>query len=125
MSSRFGYPRGLRLRSRKDIEAVFRKGRYHRLGMLHAKTLPATGATPRFLISVKKKIGTAPERNRIKRVVREAIRLHRANLTAPHDICLFLTARPPRMPRLETVEPEIAMLFQRLEAAGADTPEGP
>ncbi|MBI3994171.1 MAG: ribonuclease P protein component [Candidatus Lambdaproteobacteria bacterium] len=124
MSSRFGYPRGLRLRSRKDIAAVFRKGRYHRLGMLHAKTLPATGATPRFLISVKKKVGTAPERNRIKRVVREAIRLHRAALTAPYDICLFLTGRPRELPRLETVEPEIEKLFQRLAAAGPQTPEG-
>ena len=125
MSGRFGYPRGLRLKSRKDIDAVFRRGRYHRLGVLHAKTLPATGATPRFLISVKKKIGTAPERNRIKRVVREAIRLHRASLTSPHDICLFLTGRPSQLPQLETVEPEIVKLFQRLATAGPKTPEGP
>ncbi len=119
MSSRFGNPRGLRLRARRDIEAVFRTGRYHRLGMLHAKTLPAAGNTSRFLISVRKKIGSAPERNRIKRVVREAVRLHRARLTAPHDICLFLTARPAQCPSLSSVEPEILDLFARLQSGQA------
>lgn len=116
MSSRFGYPRGLRLRSRKDIDAAFRKGRYHRLGLLHAKSRPATGDTPRFLISVKKKIGTAPERNRIKRVIREAIRLNRHQLTGSYDICLFLTARPKEPPRLATMEPEILRLFEQLQS---------
>lgn len=115
MNGRFGIPREMRLRSRKDIEAVYRQGQYHHLGMLHAKTLRTEVETPRFLISVKKKIGTAPERNRIRRVVREAIRLNQSHLCASYDICLFLTQRPQPSPRLATVEPEILKLFERLK----------
>ncbi len=115
MSGSFRYPREHRLRSRKDTDTVFRRGQYHRLGMLHAKTLRTDGETSRFLISVKKKIGSAPERNRIRRLVREAVRLNQDRLHATHDICFFLTTRPTHPPRLESVTGEILNLFARLE----------
>ncbi len=64
---------------------------------------------------MKKKIGSAPERNRIRRLVREAIRLNRRRLREPHDICLFLTRRPPQPPTLEGVSAELVQLFERLQ----------
>jgi ribonuclease P protein component len=115
MSGSFRYPRELRLRSRKDTDTVFRRGQYHRLGMLHAKTLRTDGEASRFLVSVKKKIGSAPERNRIRRLVREAVRLNRERLHTTHDICFFLTTRPTHPPRLESVTGEILKLFERLD----------
>ena len=109
-----GLPKGVRLRSRKDIHQVFRKGRYHALGILHAKTLSTGQGQTRFLISVKKAIGSAPRRNRIKRLVREAIRKHRKDLAASYDICFFLTAKPPSPLPYSIIEAEIQKLIKRL-----------
>jgi ribonuclease P protein component len=111
-----GYPKFLRLSGRAAIGAAYRQGRYHRLGVLHAKALPTALATARYLISVKKAIGTAAERNRIKRLVREAIRRHRHQLQHPHDVCLFLTLRPDRAPTLAEIDGEIVKLLRRLDA---------
>lgn len=107
----------MRLSGRAAIDAVFRKGRYHRLGLLHAKTLATNRHSARYLVSVKRAVGTAVERNRIKRLVREAIRRHRHRLRGAHDVCLFLPARPPRTPTLAEFDAEIVRLFQRLDSA--------
>jgi len=112
-----GYPKFLRLSGRAAISAAYRQGRYHRLGILHAKALSTQLATARYLISVKKSIGTAAERNRIKRLVREAIRRHRHQLQRPHDVCLFLTSRPHSAPSLAEIDAEIVKLIRRLDAA--------
>jgi len=109
-----GFPKTLRLRSQKEIARVFRRGRYHRLGVLQAKTLPALGQEPRFMISVKKSVGSAPERNRIKRLVREAIRLNVRKLNHPFDVCLFLTTPPPSRVGLAMIESELRRLFDRV-----------
>jgi len=114
-----GFPREARLRGRSLAGHIFKTGRYHGLGQLQAKTLPRPGGGgSRFLISIRKSVGNAPLRNRIKRVVREAIRLNRERLLGSHDICLFMTRRPGLPVRLGTVEPEILHLFARLSAAG-------
>jgi ribonuclease P protein component len=110
-----GYPRRLRLSGRTAIRAVFSTGRHHRLGLLHAKTLPTELSDARFLISVKKSIGTAPERNRIKRLVREAIRRQRHRMRRPYDICLFLPVPPRQAVTLARIDAEIITLFERLD----------
>lgn len=109
-----GLPKGIRLRSKRDIAEVFQKGQYHALGVLHAKTLRTGLEETRFLISVKKAIGNAPRRNRIKRLVRETIRRHRHELAEPHDICFFLTSKPPNPLSLSAIETEFKKLIQRL-----------
>jgi RNase P protein component len=50
-----------------------------------------------FLSPSKKKVGNAPVRNRIKRLLREGLRHHRRDFEIPHDICLMVT-RPPKLP---------------------------
>ena len=124
MAKPHGWPKGTFLRSRKEISAVFRHGRFHALGFLRAKTLPTQRETARFLISVRKAAGNAPRRNRIKRLLREAIRLHQAELQAPHDVCFFLGGQPPEGLGLSHVETEVRELFHRLSepAEKAGTP---
>ncbi|MBI4082160.1 MAG: ribonuclease P protein component [Candidatus Lambdaproteobacteria bacterium] len=117
MTRRLRYPKALRLSTRQDIDAVFRRGRYHRLGNLQGKALRTGGPESRFLISVRKTVGSAPERNRIKRLVREAIRQNRHELQVGFDICLFLTGRPPRPLAYGAIEAEIRQLFQRLKTS--------
>ena len=107
------------------IGLVFKTGRYHGLGTLQAKTLLRNDGGPsRFMISIRKSVGSAPVRNRIRRVVREAIRLNQHQLRGSFDVCLFLT-RPPELPlRLAKITPEILRLFSRLNAAGNDVGNG-
>jgi ribonuclease P protein component len=121
MTKAFGYPPDLRLRKKAEIDAVFRSGRYHRLGWLQAKTQPNGGPHSRFMISVARRAGNAPARNRVKRVVREAVRLNRHELSAPHDVCLFVTSRPPGTVRLAEVARDVRALFGRL----APQPDAP
>ena len=91
---------------------------------MQAKALAGSGADARFMISVSKRAGSAPGRNRIRRVIREAIRLNRHRLTRPFDICIFVTAPPSQPVRLADVERELRRLFTRLdtrEPAGGGT----
>ncbi len=122
MTKPLGFPKSSRLHNKSEVDRVFRQGCYHRLGVLQAKVLPADGSESRFMISVRKSVGIAPERNRIKRVVREAIRLNRAKLTVPHDVCLFLTNRPQGPIDFSTVDQEIRNLFNRISRIGTGDP---
>jgi ribonuclease P protein component len=114
MAKAFGYPPTVRLRKKTEIDPVFRRGQYHRMGWLQARTLPNGRDVSRFMVSVGRRAGAAPQRNRIKRVLREAIRLNRHRLSTPHDVCLFVTIRPPARVRLAEVERELTRLFRRL-----------
>lgn len=114
MSSAFGFPKSIRLRKKTEIDPVFRQGQYHRFGWLQAKTQSNAQGTCRFMVSVSRRVGPAPARNRIKRVVREAIRLNRHRLSGSHDICLFVTTRPRDTVRLADVERDLRRLFGRL-----------
>jgi len=114
MTKSFGFPRSRRLRKKTEIDPVFRDGQYHRFGWLQAKTQPNGRPASRFMISVSLRAGPAPARNRIKRVLREAIRLNQQGLSTPHDVCLFVMTRPPRGLGLADVERDIRRLFGRL-----------
>ncbi len=109
-----GMPRRWRLAERAAIRAVFAKGRAYRLGVLQAKTLVSGGAETRYSISVKKIVGNAPERNRIKRLVREAVRLEPPILPVPHDVCLFVPAPPAQPPTLADIQRDLRQLARRL-----------
>ena len=113
-----GMPRRWRLAERSAIRAVFAKGRFHRLGLLQAKTLASGETESRFLVSVRKSVGNAPERNRIKRLVREGVRLDPPQLPVPHDICFIVTARPPKPPTLADIQRDLRQLARRLSAHG-------
>jgi ribonuclease P protein component len=109
-----GFPRSRRLTGRPAIRAVFEQGRHHRLGVLHAKTLRSGLTETRILISVKKAFGSAPERNRLKRLVREGVRLHALRLPVAHDVCLLVSARPPHPVGLADVKKDLRLLARRL-----------
>ena len=97
MSMRRTYPKAVRLHHSRIIREVFDKGLYQSLGPIGVKYKMAEVELSRFAVSVKKNVGSAPCRNRIKRLLREAIRQERSHLNYAYDICFFV-ASPPKRP---------------------------
>ncbi len=89
---RFTLPKACLLRKKGEFDRVYRQGR-----RLHGKGFSLIFAANameynRLGISVQKKTGRAVDRNRIKRIIREAFRLHREVFPDRKDI--VLTVRP-------------------------------
>jgi ribonuclease P protein component len=83
-----GFPREVRLVRRGDFDAVYRAGKRrsnsHFTIFLRANQLPHS----RFGFSIKKALGGAVVRNRIRRRVREVVRCHRQEIAAGWDIVI-------------------------------------
>lgn len=64
-----------RLRKKKEIDAVFKKGTFFRLGPISAKVKNKKNGNTRFAFAVSKKISKkAVDRNYVKRQLREITR---------------------------------------------------
>lgn len=71
-----------------DFDAVYREGR-KRASREFAVFLRANGLpVSRFGWSIKKALGTAVRRNRIRRRVREIVRLHRREIAGGWDVVI-------------------------------------
>ena len=83
-----------RLSRSGEFERVYREGRSHASRHLVVYAFPRSDdeTEPRLGISVGRKLGGAVERNRIKRLLREAFWAGAEELTPGHDF--VLVARP-------------------------------
>jgi ribonuclease P protein component len=82
-----------RLSRSGEFERVYREGRSHASRHLVVYSFPRGEGDARLGISVGRKLGGAVERNRIKRLLREAFWAHAEELAEGHDF--VIVARPP------------------------------
>ena len=82
-----------RLSRSADFERVYRQGRSHANRWLVLYAFPRGGEdSPRLGLSVSRKVGGAVDRNKVKRLLREAFDRQAQPLAAGHDV--VLVARP-------------------------------
>jgi ribonuclease P protein component len=93
-----GARRRRRLSRSGEFERAYREGRSHasRYLVLYAFPRESGEETPRLGVSVGRKLGGAVQRNRVKRLLREAFWANAGQLPAGHDF--VIVARPDAGP---------------------------
>lgn len=108
-------PRHLRLRHSTEIRTVFREGKriQQRLCVLVVRPSQIGDTAPtRFCFVASKKVGNAVTRNRAKRLLRSAVRLHVENVRIGWD-CIFLARYNTSVAQLEDVERDMIHALKR------------
>jgi ribonuclease P protein component len=103
---RLDLPRETRLVRRAEYDAVYREGRRRSSREFTLFVRPNGLEVSRFGWSIKKALGNAVRRNRIRRRLREIFRLHRREITAGWDIVVH--------PRTTVATAEFAALAQEM-----------
>src|SRR5688500_17390113 len=94
---RYTFPRSHRLSGKNAFDRVFNAKVRESRGPLTAYAAPNELAHPRLGISIGRRVGTAPRRNRIKRLLREAFRMHQYDLPVGYDLVITVRPHEPRL----------------------------
>jgi ribonuclease P protein component len=92
---RYTFTKAHRVRSRIDFSNVFEAGIKQSRGPLTAFAVPTDHAHPRLGLSVPKRVGTAPRRNGIKRLLRESFRLMQHDFPRQYDLVIIVRPHEP------------------------------
>ena len=105
------FPRDARLVRRGEFDAVYRAGKRrassHFTVFLRANQMPQS----RFGFSIKKALGGAVVRNRMRRRIREIVRCHRQEIPAGWDIVIHPKSAMARAP-FATVTADLLRLLR-------------
>lgn len=94
-SPRYTFRRIHRLGGQLEFAAVFEAKAKDSKGPLTLYSLPNALGHPRLGISISRKVGTAPRRNRIKRLLRECFRLTQHDLPGAYDLVIVVRPHEP------------------------------
>ena len=109
------FPRELRLRREGDVQRARSRGRAWADGPLVFRVArnPSLPDQNRYTVVAGKKVGKAVQRNRAKRVVREALRLRHPELRTGHDIVVIVRGTHDQLPDLATAQPIVDRIVRR------------
>ena len=112
------FPAARRVKHRGDFERIFKRGKVAADGVLviHGVRRIAEGQifpTTRLGLSVSKKVGSAPVRNRWKRLIREAFRTQFERL--PESIDLVVRPKRGAQPSLPEIRKSLLRLAKKIE----------
>ena len=110
-SRRYGLRRYQRLRDKRAFSRVFEQGIRKSRGPIVVIGAPNSCGYVRLGLAVGRRVGSAPVRNRIKRLIREAFRLQQHDWPVGYD--LVVIARPHKPARLADYQ---RMLFAAVRA---------
>jgi ribonuclease P protein component len=94
---RYTFSKDKRVRGRAEFASVFDAKVRQSRGPLTTYALPTEGKSPRLGLSVSRRVGTAPRRNRIKRMLREAFRLMQHDFPRAYDVVIVVRPHGPLM----------------------------
>ena len=111
---RYGFSKEHRLGKKKEIDQLFQAGKFEHVGFLNFRYLSQDAGHMKVVISISKRVGNAPKRNRIKRLVREALRLSRALKQHSVNCAIYVTKPPRNQPTLPRVQSYIEKFLASL-----------
>lgn len=123
--------RKYRLREEHEVKRVRSRGRSvaHRAIVLRYIPNALEPAQNRYTVIAGKKCGNSVQRNRLKRIVREALRGYHPALKPGHDIAVICRGGLDEMPDLQTAQAYLINILQRTDLVRPDTelapPAGP
>jgi len=108
----YTFPRTHRLTHEKQFDAVYAGNTRDSRGPLTVFAIPNELGHPRLGLSVPRRVGTAPRRNRIKRLLREAFRLLQHDWPRGYD--LVINVRPHDEAMLADYQRMLSGMFVKL-----------
>ena len=112
--------RRLRLREEADVRRVRSRGRSWADGPLVARVLPnpragaeAEPPANRYAVVAGRKVGGSVQRNRVKRLVREAIRHLHPHLAPGHDVVVVVRGTVEELPDYATARAVLERIVRR------------
>ena len=119
------FPKAEKLCSDTAIEKLFADGQSVAKFPLRAVYRPNGGDVTRVLISVsKKRFHHAVDRNRVKRLVREAYRLNRQLLNVPQTLDLAFIFIGNKLPEYTSITKSVTTILERISDAASNSQSG-
>ena len=103
----------LRLKRQADFAAVFKRGKVAADDVLVVHAMHGESFGAKLGLSVSKKVGNSPQRNRWKRLIREAFRLNQHQL--PQRLWIVVRPRRGAVPEFHAVEKSLLNLLRKLD----------
>lgn len=107
------FPAESRLKRQADFAAVFKRGKVAADDVLVVHAMRGEPRRAKLGLSISKKVGNSPQRNRWKRLIREAFRLNQHQL--PQSLWIVVRPRRGAVAEFHAIEKSLLKLSQKLE----------